>query len=108
MSIYPPPLKKTRERLTPPVYSFIAQARGECQYFADDGIATAGEGCKSNALMRCCKDLGIASELWDPRYIRDFKKKHAQEIWVEHVVTKKKRQTWVRRGDEPSYPFKKC
>ncbi|KAJ0119594.1 mitochondrial genome maintenance protein [Diaporthe amygdali] len=86
---------------------FIAQARGECQYFADDGIATAGEGCKSNALMRCCKDLGIASELWDPRYIRDFKKKWAQEIWVEHVVTKKKRQTWVRKGDDPAYPFKK-
>lgn len=86
---------------------FIAQARGECQYFADDGIATAGEGCKSNALMRCCKDLGIASELWDPRYIRDFKKKWAQEIWVEHVVTKKKRQTWVRKGDDPGYPFKR-
>ncbi|KAI3394427.1 hypothetical protein diail_2677 [Diaporthe ilicicola] len=87
---------------------FIAQARGECQFFADDGIATAGEGCKSNALMRCCKDLGIASELWDPRYIRDFKKKYAQEIWVEHVVNKKKRQTWVRKGDDPAYPFKKC
>ncbi|KUI69414.1 hypothetical protein VM1G_05412 [Cytospora mali] len=87
---------------------FIAQARGECQYFADDGIATAGEGCKSNALMRCCKDIGIASELWDPRYIREFKKKYAQEIWVEHVVTKKKRQTWVRKGDDPQYPYKKC
>lgn len=95
----PPPPKKNR---------FIAQARGECQFFGnDDGIATAGEGCKSNALMRCCKDLGIASELWDPRYIRDFKKKYAQDIWVEHVVTKKKRQITVRRGDDPMYPYKK-
>lgn len=87
---------------------FIAQARGECQFFGnDDGIATAGEGCKSNALMRCCKDLGVASELWDPRYIRDFKKKYGQEIWVEHVATKKKRQIWVRKGDDPMYPYKK-
>lgn len=87
---------------------FIAQARGECQFFGnDDGIATAGEGCKSNALMRCCKDLGVASELWDPRYIRDFKKKYAQEIWVEHVATKKKRQIWVRKGDDPQYPYKR-
>lgn len=87
---------------------FIAQARGECQFFGnDDGIATAGEGCKSNALMRCCKDLGIASELWDPRYIRDFKKKYTSEIWVEHVATKKKRLIWVRKGDDPSYPYKK-
>ncbi len=27
----------------------------------------ACESAKSNALMRCCKDLGIASELWDPQ-----------------------------------------
>ena len=33
-------------------------------YFDPGGIATATEGCKSNALMRCCKDLGVASELW--------------------------------------------
>ncbi|KAJ9142351.1 hypothetical protein NKR23_g7253 [Pleurostoma richardsiae] len=86
---------------------FIAQARGECQYFSPDTIATAGEGCKSNALLRCCKDLGIASELWDPRFIREFKKKYCQELWVEHNLTKKKRQIWLRKGDEPTYPFKK-
>ncbi len=55
--------------------------------------------------MRCCKDLGIASELWDPRYIRQFKKAHAHEVWVEHVVTKKKRQIWVRKDCEPAYPY---
>ncbi|KAK3682361.1 mitochondrial genome maintenance MGM101-domain-containing protein [Podospora appendiculata] len=84
---------------------FIAQARGECQYFSEETIPTAGEGCKSNALLRCCKDLGIASELWDPRFIRAFKKAHAQEIWVEHVVNKKKRQIWTRRDTEPMYPY---
>ncbi|KAK4186374.1 mitochondrial genome maintenance MGM101-domain-containing protein [Podospora australis] len=84
---------------------FVAQARGECQYFSEDTIPTAGEGCKSNALMRCCKDIGIASELWDPRFIREFKKKYCQEVWVEHVVTKKRRQTWIRKDGEPAYPF---
>ena len=93
--------------LTLLLHRFVAQARGEMQYFSEDTIATAGEGCKSNALMRCCKDLGIASELWDPRYIREFKKKHAREIWVEHVVNKKKRQIWVRKDEEPAYPYKK-
>ncbi|KAK4172422.1 putative mitochondrial genome maintenance protein [Triangularia setosa] len=85
---------------------FVAQARGECQYFGEDNIPTAGEGCKSNALMRCCKDLGIASELWDPRFIREFKKKHCQEIWVEHVATGKKRKVWTRKDGEPMYPYK--
>jgi hypothetical protein len=56
--------------------------------------------------MRCCKDLGVASELWDPRYIRTFMKKHAKQVWVEHVVNKKKRQIWLRRDDEVQYPFK--
>jgi hypothetical protein len=84
---------------------FIAQARGECQYFSEETIPTAGEGCKSNALLRCCKDLGIASELWDPRFIREFKKAHCHEIWVEHVVTKKPRKIWTRKDGEPAYPF---
>lgn len=63
--------------------------------------------------MRCCKDLGIASELWcaydrnvcrsstgaslqiieirrDPSFIKKFKTKHCTEAFVEHVVQKKK------------------
>ncbi len=83
----------------------MAQAVGECQYFSEDTITTAGEGCKSNALLRCCKDLGVASELWDPRYISDFKKKNCHEVWVEHVVQKKKRKIWLRRDADPVYPY---
>ncbi|KAI2608036.1 Mgm101p-domain-containing protein [Hypoxylon sp. NC1633] len=86
---------------------FVAQARGEQQYFNEDGVSTAAEGCKSNALMRCCKDLGIASELWDPRFIRKFMKEHAMQQWVEHVTTKKRKQIWLRKDDEVRYPFKK-
>lgn len=86
----------------------VAVARGEQDYFDPSGIPTATEGCKSNAMMRCCKDLGVASELWDPRFIRTFKKKHAQQLFVEHVTTKKKKSIWLRKDDEVSYPFKKC
>lgn len=72
------------------VHSLVAIARGEQEYFDPSGIPTATEAVKSNALMRCCKDLGIASELWDPRFIREFKAKHAVEIFAEHIPTKKK------------------
>ncbi len=68
----------------------VAIARGEQEYFDPSGIPTATEACKSNALMRCCKDLGIASELWDPRFIREFKSKYCVEVFAEHVTTKKK------------------
>ncbi|KAA1466530.1 mitochondrial genome maintenance MGM101 [Dentipellis sp. KUC8613] len=85
----------------------VGIARGEQEYFDPNGIPTATEACKSNALMRCCKDLGVASELWDPRFIREFKAKHCVEVFVEHLPTKKKRKLW-RRKDQPKfeYPFK--
>lgn len=66
----------------------------------------AVEGCKSNAMMRCCKDLGVASELWDPRYIRKFMAEHAKEVFVEHVVNKKRKKIWLRKDDMVRYPFK--
>ncbi|KAI4719214.1 hypothetical protein E4T48_04499 [Aureobasidium sp. EXF-10727] len=84
----------------------VSIARGEQQYFDPDGIPTATEGCKSNALMRCCKDLGIASELWDPRFIRKYMKEMGKEIIVEHVMTKKRRKHFMRKDDELKYPFK--
>ncbi|CAD0107008.1 unnamed protein product, partial [Aureobasidium uvarum] len=84
----------------------LGDTRGEQQYFDPDGIPTATEGCKSNALMRCCKDLGIASELWDPRFIRKYMKEMGKEIIVEHVMTKKRRKHFMRKDDELKYPFK--
>lgn len=87
-------------------HRLISIARGEQQYFDPDGIPTATEGCKSNALMRCCKDLGIASELWDPRFIRRFLKEHGKECVVEHQMTKKRRKHFMRKDDEIRYPFK--
>ena len=84
----------------------VSVARGEQDYFSPDGIPTATEGCKSNALLRCCKDLGVASELWDPRFIREFNAKNVKEVWAEHVVTKKKKKIYLRKDDKIGYPFK--
>jgi hypothetical protein len=75
----------------------VSIARGEQDYFSKEGIPTAVEGCKSNAMMRCCKDLGVASELWDPRFIRTFKARYGKEVFVEHQVTKRKTKIWLRK-----------
>lgn len=88
------------------MHSLVSVARGEQDYFSPEGIPTATEGCKSNALLRCCKDLGVASELWDPRFIRKFVSTHVKEVWVEHQVTKKKRKISARKNDKISYPWK--
>ncbi|KIO31079.1 hypothetical protein M407DRAFT_68558 [Tulasnella calospora MUT 4182] len=86
--------------------SLVGIARGEQEYFDPSGIPTATEACKSNALMRCCKDLGIASELWDPRFIREFKAKYCVEVFVEHVPTKRKKKLWRRKDAKLEYPYK--
>ncbi|ODV94770.1 hypothetical protein PACTADRAFT_50631 [Pachysolen tannophilus NRRL Y-2460] len=84
----------------------VSIARGEQDFFSEKGIPTATEGCKSNALMRCCKDLGIASELWDPKFIRIFKKTYCDDVFVEHVVNKRKKKIWKRKDGVVEYPFK--
>ncbi|KAG9045494.1 hypothetical protein FS837_006236 [Tulasnella sp. UAMH 9824] len=84
----------------------VAIARGEQEYFDPSGIPTATEACKSNALMRCSKDLGIASELWDPRFIREFKAKHCVEVFAEHIPTKRKKKLWRRKDAKLDYPYK--
>lgn len=84
----------------------VSVARGEQDYFNETAIPTATEGCKSNALMRCCKDLGIGSELWDPVFIKSFKEQYCVEKFVEHITTKKKKKIWLRKDRKVEYPYK--
>lgn len=86
----------------------VSVARGEQDYFGgEEKVTTALEGCKSNALMRCCKDLGIASELWDPNFIRKFKKEFCDDVFAEHIPTKKKKKLWkLKLTKSLDYPYK--
>ncbi|KAH7578663.1 hypothetical protein J7297_04685 [Nakaseomyces glabratus] len=84
----------------------VSVSRGEQDYFSETGIPTATEGCKSNALMRCCKDLGIGSELWDPVFIKRFKTEHCVEKFVTHIATSKKKKIWIRKDRSVEYPYK--
>ncbi|KAJ2313811.1 hypothetical protein H4S02_004632 [Coemansia sp. RSA 2611] len=86
---------------------FTSQARGEQDYFDEGGLATATEGCKSNALVRCCKDLGVASELWDPAFISMFKSKYCVEEWVTHAVRGTKKRMWRLKTRQWEYPWAK-
>lgn len=87
---------------------FISQAWGEQDYYLSSrSIATALEGAKSNALMRCCKDLGIASELWDPNFILEWKEKYAISVWCENQKTKERKRLWRRKDRKAfDYPWK--
>jgi hypothetical protein len=78
----------------------ISHSIGEHTYYANNPMtsyATATESAKTDCLTRCCKDLGIASELWDPNFVREWISKHGV---LAIVIKKKKGQTefWYKRG----------
>jgi hypothetical protein len=93
---------------------FVSEAIGEQQYFPDNdrmSYATAAESAKSNCLMRCCKDLGIASELWDPTFVRGWIARNATEAWCVNVGSRdkgKKKKMWRKREAPPidAFPWK--
>lgn len=84
---------------------FISQARGYAMLQqssqqqnnpllimpASMSIASITENVRSNALMRCCKDLGVASELWDVKFVNQWRMQNAMRrqdqrgkwIWVK-------------------------
>lgn len=93
---------------------FVSEAIGDQQYFPDNdrmSYATAAESAKSNCLMRCCKDLGIASELWDPTFVRGWIARNATEAWCVNVGSRdrgKKKKMWRKRESVPidAFPWK--
>ena len=114
---------------------YVSQSVGEHTFYGQGNMVygKAMEAAKSNALVRCCKDLGIASELWDPKvvlcyfllktildnfllkffssqFVSDWKEKFATSVWCEHSITAEKRKLWHRSDREPakifSYPWK--
>lgn len=84
---------------------FISEAIGEQEYQESNkrmSYAAAAEGVKSNALTRCCKDLGIASECWDRRFTEQFKAEHCVKVFCKNRNTGKTEAQW-RRKDAPKF-----
>ncbi|MEO5931164.1 MAG: hypothetical protein ABIR47_14625 [Candidatus Kapaibacterium sp.] len=84
---------------------FVSEAIGEQQYFPSNdrmSYATAAEAAKSNCLVRCCKDLGIAADLWDPSFVRTWLEKYAVEVWcVSRQDPAKKKKFWRKKAAPP-------
>lgn len=59
---------------------YVSQARGHAQINGThQSPANLTESVRSNALMRCCKDLGVASELWDGTFASQWRSQYAQK-----------------------------
>jgi hypothetical protein len=80
---------------------FLSAARGE-QKYQDNGEMTYGdaaEGMKSNAISRCCKDLGIALDLWDRGYADAWRNQHCVKVWGEDRKGNRWRKPQWRKAD---------
>jgi hypothetical protein len=89
---------------------FVSEAIGGAKLYDSTSYATAAESAKSNAIVRLCKDLGIASELWDPSYAEGWRNRFAIRVWCKNVGSGrdagKKQAFWRKRDAERfSYPW---
>jgi hypothetical protein len=94
---------------------FVAEAVGEHAYLPSNrnsNYGTALESAKTNCLSRCCKDLGMFSELWDPKFLRVWRDQHAVQAWCEgqpgSQEAGKRKPLWRLKSAPPIdvYPWK--
>lgn len=81
---------------------FVSEAVGEADYHENNdrmSWASAAEALRSNALTRCCKDIGIASECWDRQWTEAWKAKSAVQVWRSGA----KKPEWRRLDAGPFY-----
>jgi hypothetical protein len=62
---------------------FVSEALGECEARFGMSYASALEGARTDCLTRTCKDLGMATELWDPAWRDGWLKKYTEREWTE-------------------------
>ena len=82
---------------------FVARGMGESDYIPSNPLsswASAYESAKSDCLVRCCKDLGIAKEMWMPQYQRNFLKKNCIQVYRRDAKSNRNWQ-WRRRDSAP-------
>jgi hypothetical protein len=86
---------------------FVAEAVGECTYRQNSNMSYAScvEGAKTDALSRCCKDLGMATELWDAAWRDRWKDEYAEqyqgEKWNPKTNRKEPKTMWRLRSGRP-------
>ena len=73
---------------------FVSRAMGGCRWNPNNKQMTksdAIEGAKSDCLRRCCKDLGVGRDLWNPSFVRAFLAEHVEpytgQTWDGKVKT---------------------
>lgn len=84
----------------------VAEVIGDHVIEQADDLNEVYESARSRALRRCCKDLGVGSELWDPEWIATWKENNAVKVTVSHVVSGATKSIWRRKGALVGHPWR--
>ena len=85
----------------------VATGMGEADFQPNNARyskATAAESLKSIALRRAAKDIGIADDCWDRRFVKRWIKDNAVRVWTEGVAKNnkgEKKPMWRRKDADP-------
>ena len=66
-------------------------------------LANRAESAKSDALVKCCKSLGIFRELWDTSWRLAWMEQHAIKVWARQTEYSSKFAWLWRRSDRPPF-----
>jgi hypothetical protein len=84
---------------------YIARAIGGCKWRPTNQSMSktdAIEGAKTDCLKRCCKEIGMASDLWNPAFLREFMEEWAVPYQGEAYDWKTKKTLpktfWRKKG----------
>jgi hypothetical protein len=85
---------------------YVAESVGESEYHEENALqswASVWESAKSDCITRCCKDLGIASELWQPEFIKAWITDNALKVWINTAKKgdpEKLKAVWRKKTSE--------
>jgi hypothetical protein len=81
--------------------TYVSEALGSKKYFANGNQSRddVAEGIKSDCLKRCCKDLGIALEVWNKRRQESWRRQYATQVLV--ATSRGNEKQWRRADADP-------
>jgi hypothetical protein len=83
--------------------AFAGEAYGEAQRIENNDDMSEGEvyeALKGNGLMRCCKELGVGLQVWNPRHNSAFLRDHCVKVFVNKKAGGKG-VAWRRKDAQP-------
>lgn len=89
---------------------YVGEAYGECTYWPNNRGMTYGdavEGALTNCVDRCCKRLGMASELWSKPWRDEWLKKNATQVdgkWKKRTPEAPKPKHTTTKAPPPPSP----